>query len=208
MVKAYNLLAADYQLPRMHAHLFKRSPSQAGLGGGSSDAAAMLRLLDERCRLNLGYAELERYAAQLGADCAFFISGEPAYATGKGEILEPADDWHGNLHGYHLLLVKPDVAVSTADAYATITPRKPEKCCRDVVQQPIDTWKNDLNNDFEVSVFQRYPQLADIKQKLYSLGAVYAQMSGSGSALFGIFSQSPADLQKAFEGMFTAVVEL
>ena len=208
VVKAYRLLAADYQLPRVHAHLFKSIPSQAGLGGGSSDAAFMIRLLDERFRLNIGNPEMERYAAQLGADCAFFITAEPSYAEGIGDRLMPVDSPEKNLSGYYLAIVKPDVAVSTREAYATITPRKPLKCCRDIVRQPIETWKDELVNDFEAPVFARHPILADIKQRLYDLGAAYAAMSGSGSALFGIFREEPQGVEQAFEGMFRKVVRL
>ena len=127
VVKAYHLLAQDYELPRVHAHLVKRIPMQAGLGGGSADAAYMIRLLDERFRLNMGNAEMERYAAKLGADCAFFIRSEIAFATGIGDILEPVDNEVNGLEGYYIALVKPDVAVSTAEAYAGVTPKKPIK---------------------------------------------------------------------------------
>ncbi len=201
--KAYQLLAADFTLPRIHAHLVKRIPSQAGLGGGSSDAAFMIRLLDERFRLNIGIAEMERYAARLGSDCAFFITAEPSFATGRGEILEPADGPKGNLHGYYIGIVKPNIAISTREAFAHITCRQPEKSCRDIVRQPISTWKNELTNDFEGSVFKSHPQLSDIKKRLYDLGAVYAQMSGSGSALFGIFRTEPQQLDRVFDDCFT-----
>lgn len=203
VVKAYSLLAADYELPRIHAHLVKRIPMQAGLGGGSSDGAYMIRLLDERFRLNIGIAEMERYAAKLGSDCAFFIEAALAFATGRGEILEPADEQKGNLDGYYIAIVKPDVAVSTAQAYKEIVCRKPAKCCRDVVRQPIDTWREDLCNDFEQPVFKTHPELSNIKAKLYELGASYAQMSGSGSALFGIFKTEPIGLEKAFPDCYT-----
>ncbi len=208
VVKAYNLLAADYQLPRVHAHLVKRIPSQAGLGGGSADAAYMIRLLDERFRLNIGIPEMERYAARLGADCAFFITAEPAYAEGIGNELMPIDGKGGDLAGYYLTVVKPDIAVSTREAYASIIPAKPAKCCREIVRQPIDTWRDELTNDFEKTVFAIYPELADIKQKLYDKGAVYAAMSGSGSAIFGIFRQKPLDMEKNFEGMYCTTVKL
>ena len=203
VVKAYDLLAANYELPRIHAHLVKRIPMQAGLGGGSADGAFMIRLLDERFRLNIGIAEMERYAAQLGSDCPFFITAEPSFATGRGELLEPADGPKGNLDGYYIAVVKPDVAVSTAMAYKQIKCRKPAKCCRDVVRQPIDTWKDDLSNDFEEPVFKAHPRLASIKQQLYDLGAVYAQMSGSGSALFGIFRKEPTNIDEIFSDCFT-----
>lgn len=208
VIKAYQLLAADFQLPRVHAHLVKRIPTQAGLGGGSSDAAYMIRLLDERFRLNIGIPEMERYAAKLGADCAFFITAEPSYAEGIGDVLMPADVPGAGLDGYYLAVVKPSVAVSTRDAYAAIVPKAPAKCCRDIVRQPIETWKDELVNDFEAPIFAMHPELAAIKQRLYDAGAVYAAMSGSGSALFGIFREQPTGLEKEFEGMFCQVMKL
>lgn len=203
VVKAYNLLAHDFQLPRIHAHLVKRIPSQAGMGGGSADGAFMIRLLDERFRLNIGISEMERYAARLGSDCPFFITAEPAYCTGRGEIIEPADGPRGNLHGYWIAVVKPPVAVSTREAYAALDCKCPAKCCHDVVRQPITTWRTDLTNDFEGPIFGRHPQLAQIKERLYSLGAIYAAMSGSGSALFGIFHEEPQSLSSHFPDCFT-----
>ena len=208
VVKAYHILAADYQLPRIHTHLYKHIPSQAGLGGGSSDAAFMIRLLDERFRLNIGNPEMERYAARLGADCAFFIEAEPAYAEGIGDVLMPADGPDGNLQGYYLCVVKPDVAVSTKEAYSAITPKKPAKSCRDIVRQPIETWKEELVNDFEEPIFKMHPELEAIKQKLYDQGAVYASMSGSGSALYGIFKKEPKGIEEQFDSMFCEVMKL
>ena len=208
VIKAYELLAKDYQMPRIHIHLYKHIPSQAGLGGGSSDAAYMIRLLDERFRLNMGYAEMERYAAMLGADCAFFITSATAFATGKGEILEPADNETGNLNGYYITIVKPDIAVSTAEAYAGITPKSPKKCCRNIVRQPIETWKDELTNDFEPVVFAKYPELASIKQKLYDNGALYAQMTGSGSAIYGIFQDNPQGIENLFPNIFATTLKL
>lgn len=208
VIKAYQLLAADFQLPRVHAHLVKRIPTQAGLGGGSSDAAYMIRLLDERFRLNIGIPEMERYAAKLGADCAFFITADPSYAEGIGDVLMPVDVPGAGLGGYYLAVVKPSVAVSTRDAYAAIVPKTPSKCCRDIVRQPIETWKDELVNDFEAPIFAMHPELAAIKQSLYDAGAVYAAMSGSGSALFGIFREQPKGLEKEFEGMFCQVMKL
>lgn len=208
VIKAYQLLAADFQLPRVHAHLVKRIPTQAGLGGGSSDAAYMIRLLDERFRLNIGIPEMERYAAKLGADCAFFITADPSYAEGIGDVLMPVDVPGAGLGGYYLAVVKPSVAVSTRDAYAAIVPKTPAKCCRDIVRQPIETWKDELVNDFEAPIFAMHPELAAIKKSLYDAGAVYAAMSGSGSALFGIFREQPTGLEKEFEGMFCQVMKL
>lgn len=208
VVKAYNLLAEHYDIPRVHAHLIKNIPSQAGLGGGSSDAAAMIRLLDERFRLNMGIARMESFAARLGADCAFFITSEPSYATGIGDILCPIDGSTNQLQGYYLALVKPEVNVPTGKAYGMITPKKPAECCRDIVQRPISEWKGRLTNDFEEPAFAMYPVLGEIKEKLYTLGAEYAAMSGSGSTLFGIFRNKPTGLKTIFPDCFTAVVNL
>ena len=215
VVKAYNMLAADFKIPRIHTHLVKRIPSQAGMGGGSADAAYMIRLLDERFRLNIGIPEMERYAAKLGADCAYFISADPEngdtayYAEGIGDVLMPASGPGDNMKGYYIVVVKrDDIAVSTKDAYAAITPKKPAKCCRDIVRQPIETLKDELVNDFEAPIFAMNPELAEIKQKLYNLGAAYAAMSGSGSAIFGIFKHKPANIEEQFEGMFCKVLKL
>lgn len=215
VVKAYNLLAQDYKLPRVHTHLVKRIPSQAGLGGGSADAAFMIRLLDERFRLNIGNPEMERYAAKLGADCAFFITANPedgdtcCFAEGIGDELKPVSGPNDNMQGYYLVLVKRnDIAISTKEAYAAITPKKPAKCCRDIVRQPIDTWKDELINDFEAPIFAMHPELASIKLRLYDLGASYAAMSGSGSAIFGIFKQQPVGIEQQFDGMFAKVLKL
>jgi 4-diphosphocytidyl-2-C-methyl-D-erythritol kinase len=209
VVRAYQLLKQDFPtLPRIHVHLWKGIPTQAGMGGGSSDCGYMIRLLNELFELNLSDEQMAGYAAKLGADCAFFITAEPSFATGIGDILSPADDAKGNLHGYYLALVKPDVAVSTREAYAAITPQKPQKCCRDIVRQPIETWRQELTNDFERPVFAKFPQLARIKEELYRMGAVYAQMSGSGSTLFGIFRQEPSAVPSTFPDCFTATMKL
>lgn len=208
IIKAYNLLAKDFAIPRVHAHLYKRIPSQAGLGGGSSDAAFMIRLLDKKFHLNIGNAEMERYAAKLGADCAFFITAETAFATGIGDQLSPADNEEGSLEGYHLVLVKPDIPISTAEAFANIQPKQPAKCCKDIVKQPIETWKNELINDFEEPVFKNHPELKRIKEQLYEAGALYAQMSGSGSTIFGIFRTCPDNIAEKFKDMFVYSCQL
>lgn len=211
VVKAYNLIAKHYDIPRVHIHLYKGIPMQAGLGGGSSDAAYMIRLLDEYFKLNMGNREMERYAAKLGADCAFFITAEPAYATGIGDELQPIgseDDCKNYLEDYWIALVKPSVAVSTKEAYAGITPRKTKKSCREIVLQPIETWRGELTNDFEESIFPKYPVLSDIKNKLYDLGALYAAMSGSGSTIYGIYKNKPENISDLFPDCQTFVVKL
>lgn len=208
VTKAYRLLAADYQLPRLHVHLHKGIPSQAGLGGGSSDAAYMITLLNAQYQLGLDMEKMEHYAARLGADCAFFIRSHPAYAQGIGDRLEPLPDGMPSLKGYYLALVKPDIAVSTKEAYGNIHPCQPKWCCREVVSQPIETWSGHLSNDFEDPIFDIYPEIGFIKQCLYDMGAVYAQMSGSGSSVFGIFKEDPTDVTEAFKHHFTAVMRL
>lgn len=205
VVRAYNLLKKDFpQMPRVHAHLYKAIPTQAGMGGGSSDCAAMLVLLNKMFSLGLTEEQLIGYAARLGADCAFFILNTPAYAEGIGEKLERMDV---NLNGYYLAVVRPDIPVPTKEAFSLITPCRPAKNCRDVVRKPVDTWRGELLNDFEKSVFALHPEIAGVKQRLYDLGADYAAMSGSGSAVFGIFSQRPS-LDAEFDGMFKTVLDL
>ena len=205
VVRAYQLLKKDFPtLPRLHAHLYKGIPTQAGMGGGSSDASAMLLLLNKGFHLGLTDQQLIDYAAQLGADCAIFVLNRPAYAEGIGEKLSPINL---DLGGWYMGVVRPDIPVPTKEAFAHITPRMPKKCCRDIVMQPVETWKEELFNDFEASVFTAHPELAVIKEQLYQLGATYAAMSGSGSALFGLFRQ-PTDLHKMFEGMFTTCLRL
>lgn len=195
VVRAYHLLKQDFQqMPRVHAHLFKGIPTQAGMGGGSSDCAYTIRLLNEMFTLGLSDDQMISYAARLGADCPFFILSRPAYAEGIGERLQPIDL---DLSGYHIAVVRPDIPVSTKEAFALITPAKPTKCCYDIVRQPIETWREQLVNDFEQSVFVLHPEIAAVKERLYDLGAVYAAMSGSGSAVFGLF-RNPVDLTAHF----------
>ena len=201
VVRAYQLLKCDFpQMPRVHAHLYKVIPTQAGMGGGSSDCAYAIRLLNEMFTLGLTEQRMIDYAAQLGADCAFFILSRPSYAEGIGERLVPVSL---DLSSYYIGVVRPDIPVSTREAFSLIKPVKPAKCCRDVVLQPIETWRDELSNDFEQSVFALHPEIEAIKQRLYNLGAVYAAMSGSGSAVFGIF-QDTIEISKHFPSdMFT-----
>lgn len=188
VVRAYQLLKQDFpSLPRLHAHLFKAIPTQAGMGGGSSDCAEMLMALNRLCQLGLSSQQLIDYAARLGADCPFFILGRPAYAEGIGEQLMPVGL---DLKGYWLAVVRPDIPVSTKEAFSLIKPKRPQKNCREIVMQPIGTWRNELVNDFEQSVFALYPKIGAVKEQLYEMEALYAAMSGSGSAVFGIFPPS------------------
>lgn len=194
VIKALHLISAEKELPDLDVRLLKKIPHGAGLGGGSSDAAFMLKLLNDA--FDLGYSEkdLTRLAARLGADCPFFILNKPAFATGTGDQLEPIEL---DLSNYTILLVKPDIRISTKEAYAMITPRKPELSLREIVQKPLETWRELLKNDFELPVFKKYPEICRIKEQLYEMGAVYASMSGSGSAVFGLFVKKPD-----WKGMF------
>jgi 4-diphosphocytidyl-2-C-methyl-D-erythritol kinase len=207
VVRAYRLLKQEFpQLPRLHAHLHKAIPTQAGMGGGSSDGTAMLTLLNREYGLRLSRQQLIDRAARLGADCPFFVDATPAYAEGIGEVLTPIAL---DLSGYWLCVVRPDIPVSTREAFSLIRPKQPAVCCRTVVMQPVEEWRHQLTNDFEVSVFALYPEIGRIKQQLYDLGAEYAAMSGSGSALFGLF-RHPVDLMPLFPdpNTFTACIQL
>ena len=201
VVRAYQLLKKDFSdLPRIHTHLWKGIPTQAGMGGGSSDCAYMLLLLNQQFHLGLTDKQLIQYAAQLGADCAFFILSHPCYAEGIGEKLQPIDL---SLTGYHIAVVRPDIPVPTKEAFSHIHPHYPTINCREAVMQPVETWRETLINDFEESVFALHPEIGEIKQRLYDMGATYAAMSGSGSALFGLFKEQPDSLSQAFPNMFT-----
>lgn len=204
VVRAYNMLSEHYPLPRIHAHLHKAIPTQAGMGGGSSDCAYMIRLLNEQFQLGMSTSEMIEYAARLGADCPFFILSQPSYAEGIGERLQPISL---DLSGWHICIVRPDIPVSTKEAFALVTPHKTVKNCRDIVAQPVDTWRDELTNDFEDSVFSQYPAIGEIKNKLYELGAVYAAMSGSGSSVFGLFRER-VEIQDTFTEIFTKTLQL
>ena len=201
VVRAYQLLKADFpDMPRVHAHLWKGIPTQAGMGGGSSDCGYMIRLLNETFDMGLSSEQMQQYAARLGADCAFFIESRACYAEGIGERLQPIDL---DLSGWHIGVVRPDIPVPTKEAFSRIHPHYPALNCRDVVRQPVETWRDRLTNDFEESVFVLHPEIGAVKEQLYKMGATYAAMSGSGSALFGLFKDEPDALRQTFPDMFT-----
>lgn len=194
--KAYRLLAEDFDLPSVKIFLEKTSPVGAGLGGGSADAAFTLKMLDELCSLGLTEDQLAGYASRLGSDCAFFIYNRPMIGEGRGEVLTDvvAELPHlltlfdNALAPYDLQVIVPaGIAVSTAEAYGGISPALPELPLREVLSKPVEEWDGLLVNDFETTVFAKHPELAAIKRSLYDSGAVYASMSGSGSALFAIY---------------------
>ena len=186
--KAYFILAEEFKLPPVKIFLEKTSPVGAGLGGGSADAAFALKMLNELCGLELSEEALAGYAARLGSDCAFFIYNRPMIGEGRGEVLT---EYEINLDDYDLQVITPaGIAVSTKDAYSGIRPHLPEVPLRDALTKPVEQWDGVLVNDFEETVFAKFPELAAIKKSLYDCGAVYASMSGSGSALFAIYSKS------------------
>lgn len=206
VVRAYQLLKQDFPtLPRVHAHLYKGIPTQAGMGGGSSDCGYMITLLNRLFELGLSEQQMIDYAARLGADCAFFIVNRPCYAEGIGEKLQPIGL---SLKGWYLAVVRPTIPVPTKEAFSLITPQRPPQNCRDIVMQPVETWREALTNDFEKSVFTLHPEIGAIKDRLYELGATYAAMSGSGSSLYGLFRQ-PVNLDEFNdEGTFKTIIPL
>ena len=191
IMKAYRLLKAEFDLPAINIHLHKAIPMGAGLGGGSADAAFMLKMLNTEFNLGLSTQELEERAAKLGADCAFFIENKPTLAKGIGNIFEPTAI---NLAGYHIVLVKPDMHVSTAEAYGGCRPQRWTTPLEEAIKRPIAEWRECIFNDFEKTVFVAHPELAEIKEMLYNKGAIYAAMSGSGSTIYGIFDKEISDI--------------
>ncbi len=187
-VKAYNLLKKDFPaLASIKLHLHKAIPMGAGLGGGSADGAFTLKLLSDLFNLNLSTDQLIYYAIVLGSDCPFFIVNKPCYATGRGEILE---EIKLDLSPYKIVIVNPGIHINTAAAFSKIKPAIPAKSIKEIIQQPIATWRHELKNDFEDVVFEEYTEVSVIKNELYKTGAIYASMSGSGSTVYGIFNQS------------------
>jgi 4-diphosphocytidyl-2-C-methyl-D-erythritol kinase len=188
VLRAYELLRKDYNLPVVSVHLHKIIPTGAGLGGGSADAAFMLRAINEMFQLFLDDFILEDYAAQLGSDCPFFVQNKPVVVLERGDVFE---DVELDLKGYWLVVVKPPVHVSTQEAYAGVTPAPPQYNLKEILEQkPVEEWQGLLHNSFEDSLFPRFPQIKELKEQLYSAGALYASMSGSGSAVYGIFRQA------------------
>ena len=207
VVKAYNSLKSLFpdKVAPVSVHLHKHIPTGAGLGGGSSDAAFTIRALNEKFSLNLTIDEMQEIASKIGADCPFFIKNTPVYAQGVGDVFS---DINVNLKGKTIVLVKPDIGVSTHDAYSNVVPNKPRQTLTELLSQPIELWKDNVKNDFEKSVFLKYPEIAVLKDRLYDLGALYASMSGSGSAVYGIFETPIEFIDEIFVGYFCRQREL
>ncbi len=185
--KAYRLLKKDFpQLPAVMIHLHKNIPAGSGLGGGSADGAFTLKLLNKKFDLKLSTNQLINYSLQLGSDCPFFILNKPCFATGRGEILEPVSV---DLSRYKHVVINPGIHISTTEAFSLLTPTLRSKSIKEIIQQPAKTWKAELKNDFEESVFKKYPEIEMIKSKLYESGAIYASMTGTGSSVYGLLKR-------------------
>lgn len=204
VMKAYNLLKSEFDLPPVKIYMNKIIPFGAGLGGGSSDAAFMLKALNELFSLGISVEELKNYAKKLGADCPFFIENKPAYVTGIGDIIETIPF---SMQGLYFVLVKPNIFVSTQNAYSSVVPRPSQCLLTSMINHPVQQWRGNIKNDFEVSVFELFPEIAKIKDIMYNYDALYASMSGSGSSVFGLFKQ-PIDLRDEFMDMYVFQGEL
>ncbi|MBW6499773.1 MAG: 4-(cytidine 5'-diphospho)-2-C-methyl-D-erythritol kinase [Bacteroidales bacterium] len=189
VITAIKTLRKEYPIPALKIHLHKAVPAGAGLGGGSSDSAFTLSLLNRQYGLALEASELRKFALETGSDSPFFIDPVPSWATGRGEVLNPVDPL---ADGFHLLLVNPGIRINTREAYAHCTPRTPDITLNELYSQPVAEWKNLIYNDFEENIFRQYPVIAGIKRKLYESGAIFSSMSGSGSTVYGIYSGKPA----------------
>lgn len=188
-VKAWNLISSRYELTPVSITLYKYLPMGAGLGGGSSDAAYVIKGINQLFDLGMAEVEMAEIAATIGSDAPFFIYNKPMLATGRGEVLEPIDF---SLSGYHIRLIKPSFGISTKEAYSGITPSDENSLSvKQILELPIREWQGLLKNDFERHLFERYPELAQIKEDFIKQGAVYAAMSGSGSTIFGLFDNTP-----------------
>jgi 4-diphosphocytidyl-2-C-methyl-D-erythritol kinase len=199
IVKAYNLMSQEHLLPKVKVHLHKHIPIGAGLGGGSSDAAFFIKLMQQKFELDITWGEMHHYARQLGSDCSFFISNKPAFAEGKGDEFESLQL---NLQDYHVALVYPNIHVNTANAYSGVKPKPASRSLEtDIQTLDITQWKRFIHNDFEDSIFPSFPEIKSIKETLYEKGAIYASMSGSGSSVYGIFKER-TDLTGTFAGKF------
>lgn len=200
VVRAYDLMKEKYSIGGAYIHLRKNIPMGAGLGGGSADGAYALKGLNELFSLNLSVEELEKLAAELGSDCPFFIEGDMQLASGRGEDLSPIDI---DLNGYYIKLINPGIHIGTAEAYAGVQLMEESGSLIQQLQEPVHTWRHSVKNDFEASIFQKHSALESIKNELYEEGAVYASMTGSGSTMFGLFTEEPT---KSDSGLFEKIL--
>jgi 4-diphosphocytidyl-2-C-methyl-D-erythritol kinase len=198
VMKAVLKLREKYSFPRLKIHLHKAIPHGAGLGGGSSDAGCMLKALNRHFQMSIGEKELKSMALDIGSDCPFFIDGDPSFATGRGEILEPINPV---LSGYYLLLINPGVVINTAEAYRNCMPEMPLTSLMSLLAHDIQEWKDIILNDFEEFAFGKHPVIRKIRDELYINGALFSSMSGSGSSVYGIFSGIPKNMPDQLKKM-------
>jgi len=203
-IKAVDMLRKEVDFPQIHMHIHKIIPMGSGLGGGSSDGAFTLKMIKEMFDINVTTEKLNRMAASLGSDCPYFLMNHPASATGKGEILESTPV---NLAGLYLAIVIPDLHVSTSFAYSKLTPKTPQRPLKERIMQPLESWKDHIFNDFENIIFAIHPEIKIIKDTMYEEGALFASMSGSGSAVYGLYSDPPQFLNR-FADCFTWLTRL
>jgi 4-diphosphocytidyl-2-C-methyl-D-erythritol kinase len=197
-IKAFELMKSRFRIPAVTVHLNKAIPVGSGLGGGSSDGAFILKALNEMFLLGLKTDELKDFASSLGSDCVFFIENIPVVAKGRGDVLAEVAV---NLQGFFLMIVVPPVYINTAEAYSMVHPAEPATSVEEIIRQPVSRWKELLINDFEEIICKKYPLIRRIKEILYENNAVYSSMSGSGSAVYGLFRQAPR-LEGLFPGCF------
>ncbi|MBN1463456.1 MAG: 4-(cytidine 5'-diphospho)-2-C-methyl-D-erythritol kinase [Paludibacteraceae bacterium] len=191
-LRAYNILKSKFDLPPLNIHLHKTIPLGAGLGGGSADAAFMLKALNEHFGLNITSKEISEYAAQLGSDCAFFVINKPSFAQGRGEILTEISI---DIKNYKIIVIKPPLNIGTKEAFENIKPQKSEYPLLNAITCPVNEWKKIIKNDFEKNIFKNHPEIEKIKNQMYENGAVYASMSGSGSAVYGFFEDKSTKIK-------------
>lgn len=204
-VKAYQLIKNDFDIPCVNIHLHKNIPIGAGLGGGSADASFTLKMLNEMFALNIHDQQLEKYARQLGSDCAFFIKNQPIFVYDKGDVFK---ELNISLKDKFIVLINPNIHISTREAYSGVNPKQPNIDLHDFLENNnISDWKEKVHNDFEDSIFPNHPEIKQIKEALYEQGAIYAAMTGSGSTLFGIFdNEITTDIFNKYS-IFTSTVK-
>lgn len=199
VVRVWKSMQEEFDLPPVSIKLTKNVPTGAGLGGGSSDAAFMMKMINEIFSLGLSVSNMETRVSKFGADCAFFINNEPRMAKGIGDVFSPINI---HLEGFYLCVVKPDDFVSTKEAYSNVCPKMPDNDLQESLGKDIKEWRNVIKNDFEDSVFLKHPTISAIKQTLYDMGAIYASMSGSGSSVYGLFNRNVEELERIFPDCF------
>ncbi|MDE1192747.1 MAG: 4-(cytidine 5'-diphospho)-2-C-methyl-D-erythritol kinase [Arachidicoccus sp.] len=205
-IKAYKLIRNDYPfIPELQMWLHKAIPTGAGLGGGSADASFTLKLLNEEFQLNISEEKLLQYALSLGSDCPFFIQNKACIAKGRGEIMEPVNV---DLRNYYIIVVHPGIHINTGWAFKQLQPKPVGFSLKKIAEEKIETWRDFVRNDFEKPVFELYPEIKKIKEELYKKGALFASMTGSGSSVYGLFSEDPANIEFEFKAKYLRFISV